>query len=317
MRAQIPRRLVVAAALLAVPVAALSQQPTFRSGVDVVTVDVSVSRGGEHIGGLKAANFEVFDNDVKQKIDRVTLEQVPLEVYLAFDVSGSVAGERFDQLARAAGSLLDGLTAADSVALVTFSAKVDVLQPLTGDFEAFRRAFSEIKPSGQTALYDAALRTIGLRTRNDNRAVVVVLTDQHDNASDTTQKQVVDAAERSDVIVYGVLADQESAVVGGTMGMGRGGQIGFRPPQAQFQIGFLRSLADTTGGRVFRTSAALRLDEAFALVLDDARTRYILTYRPVKITPGWHKLRVKLVDAKGDVVARRGYFVSAPSPETK
>ncbi len=96
-----------------------------------------------------------------------------------------------------------------------------------------------------------------------------------------------------------------------------GGGIGFRPPQLQFQIGFLRSLADTTGGRVFRTSARLRLEEAFALVLDDARTRYVLAYRPDRTTPGWHKLQVKLVDAKGDVVARRGYFVSAAPAERK
>jgi hypothetical protein len=77
----------------------------------------------------------------------------------------------------------------------------------------------------------------------------------------------------------------------------------------QFQIGFLRSLADGTGGRVFRTNARLRLDEVFGLVLDDARTRYVLTFRPDKVTAGWHKLQVKLVEAKGDVVARRGYYV--------
>lgn len=61
---------------------------------------------------------------------------------------------------------------------------------------------------------------------------------------------------------------------------------------------------------MFRTSGQLRLDEVFTLVLDDARARYVLTYGPDKTTPGWHKLKVKLVDAKGDVVARRGYFVS-------
>lgn len=293
------------AALLLLPAAILAQQPTFRTGVDVVSVDVSVSRGGEHIGGLKAANFEIYDNGVKQKIDKVTLEQVPLEAYLVFDVSGSVEGAKLEQLQRAADAFLQGLTRQDKVALITFAQDVDVRQPLTGDFDSFRRALSEIKAGGQTALYDAALRAVGLRERNDNRALVVVLTDQHDNASNATPKQVIEAAERSDVIAYGVLADEEAS------GMSRGmGGVGFRPPQMQFQIGLLRSLADTTGGRVFRTNARLRLDEVFGLVLDDARTRYVLTYRPDKISAGWHKLKVKLVDAKGDVVARRGYYVS-------
>ncbi len=298
------------AVLLLLPAAIVAQQqPTFRSGVDVVNVDVSVSRGGEHIGGLKASNFEVFDNGVKQKIDRVSVEEVPLESYLVFDVSGSIAGAKLQALEDAANAFVNGLTPRDKVALVTFARDVEVKQPLTADFDAFRRAVSDIKAGGQTALFDATLKTVGLRERNDNRAVVVVLTDQHDNASTTTQKQAIEAAERSDVIAYGVLAEEESAPsMGATMGGGIGG-VGFRPPQMQFQLGFLRSLADGTGGRVFRSSNRLRLNEVFELVLDDARTRYVLTYRPEKVVPGWHKLQVKLVEAKGDVVARRGYYV--------
>jgi VWFA-related protein len=306
-----PHRLpsVFAAALILSAALVAQQQPTFRTGVDVVNVDVSVSRGAEHVGGLQAANFEVFDNGVKQKIDRFSIEEVALEAFLVFDVSGSIAGGKLQQLEQAANAFLGGLTRRDKVALVTFAGTVDVRQPLTGDFQAFRAALSDIKAGGQTALYDATLKTVNLRERNDNRALILILTDQHDNASNTTQKQAIEAAERSDVIAYGVLADDQSASPG-SMNPGMGGLGGgFRPPQMQFMIGFLRSLADGTGGRVFRTSARLRLDEIFDLVLEDARSRYVLTFRPDKITPGWHKLQVKLVNAKGDVVARRGYQV--------
>jgi Ca-activated chloride channel homolog len=304
----VPRLRLLAAVLLFLPAAMLAQQqPTFRTGVDIVNVDVSVSRGGEHVGGLAAANFEVYDNGVKQKIDRFSIEEVPLETYLVFDVSGSIAGPKLQQLEQAANAFVGGLTRRDKIALVTFSKDVDVRQPLTADFEAFRRALAEIKPGGSTALYDATLKTVNLREKNDSRAVIVVLTDQQDNASNTTQKQAIEAAERSDVIAYGVLADEQGGTTGGMGGMG--GMGGFRPPQAQFMIGFLRSLADGTGGRVFRAGMRLPLDEVFEMVLEDARARYVLTYRPDKITPGWHKLQVKLVDAKGDVVARRGYYV--------
>ena len=308
-----PRFRYFLALLLFLPAAILAQQqPTFRSGVDVVNVDVSVSRGGEHLGGLQAVNFEVYDNGVKQKIDRFSIEEVPLEAYLVFDVSGSIEGPKLQQLERAANAFLGGLTRRDKIALVTFAREVDVKQPLTADFDSFRRALGEIKAGGQTALYDATLRTVNLREKNDNRAVVVVLTDQQDNASATTQKQAIEAAERSDVIAYGVLADEQGST-GGAMGGGMGGMGGmgggFRPPQMQFMIGFLRSLADGTGGRVFRANARLPLDQVFDMVLEDARARYVLSYRPEKITPGWHKLQVKLVDAKGDVVARRGYYV--------
>jgi Ca-activated chloride channel homolog len=281
-----------------------SQQPTFRAGVDVVKVDVSISRGGEHVSGLNAGNFTVFDNGVQQKITSVTMEEVPLEVYLVLDLSGSVEGAKLEELKQAARAFVDGLVSHDKVALLTFSEQVTVLQPLTGDFQAFGRALGEVKAGGRTALYDAVSKAISLREPRDNRAVVVVFTDDHDNASTATSKQVVDAAERSDVIVYGVLAQEDAAARGPVGGMG------FRPPQMQFQIGFLRSLADGTGGRVFRAGIHLPLEDVFAMVLDDARSRYVLSYSPDKATPGWHKLNVKLVGAKGDVVARRGFVVS-------
>jgi Ca-activated chloride channel homolog len=309
-----PRQRFLIAWLLFLPAAILAQQqPTFRTGVDIVNVDVSVSRGGEHVGGLQAANFEVYDNGVKQKIDRFSIEEVPLEAYLCFDVSGSIEGAKLQQLEQAANAFLGGLTRRDKIALVTFSRNVEVRQPLTGDFEAFRRSLAEIKAGGQTALYDATLKTVNLREKNDSRAVIVVLTDQQDNASVTTQKQAIEAAERSDVTAYGVLADDQGSTMGGAMGGTMGGMGGmgggFRPPQAQFMIGFLRSLAEGTGGRVFRANARLPLGDVFEMVLEDARARYVLSYRPDKVAPGWHKLQVKLVDAKGDVVARRGYYV--------
>ncbi len=221
------------------PAAQQPQQPTFRGGIEVVTVDVSVSRSEEYVEGLQARNFDVFDNGVRQKIDKVAFEQVPIDAYLLFDISGSIAGDKLAELRRAANAFVDGLTPRDKVALVTFAKEMKIQQPLTGDFPPFRRALDEIKPGGQTALFDATAQTIRLRERNDRRAIVLILTDQGDNASEVTQKQAIEIAERSDVIVYGVLAEESrtgSMAGGGMMGTGGGG---FRPPQVQFQLGFL------------------------------------------------------------------------------
>jgi Ca-activated chloride channel family protein len=294
---------VAVTALALTALSSFAQQPTFRAGIDVVKVDVSVARGVEHVSGLRAENFEVFDNGVKQKITSVSPEQVPLEVYLVLDLSGSVEGEKLAELKRAANAFVDGLVPSDRVALLTFSKTVTVRQELTSNFQAFKAALAEATPGGNTALYDAVARAISLRQPRDNRAIVVVFTDDHDNASAATSKQVVDAAERSDVTAYGVMAP-EAQLTGGGMGGG-----GFRAPQVQFQLGFLRSLADGTGGRVFRASVHLPLEDLFDMVLDDARSRYVLTYSPDRPTPGLHKLNVKLVGAKGDVVSRRSYFV--------
>ncbi len=55
-----------------------SQQPTFRSGVELVQVDVVVvDKDGKHVRGLKAADFAVLDRDKPQTI--ATFEEVSHE----------------------------------------------------------------------------------------------------------------------------------------------------------------------------------------------------------------------------------------------
>lgn len=301
MRARLPAAFAVAAVLAPLCGAAIArQQPTFRVGVDLVTVDVSVTRNVEPVAGLTAENFTVFDNGVKQRLERVVHEQVPLEAFLVLDMSGSVAGAELEQLKAAAGAFVSGLTPQDKVALVTFAQQPSVAQPLTGDFDAFARALTAVKAGGNTAIYDATHLAITLRKPGDTRGVAVVFTDGMDNASTMSAKAVVEAAERSDLIVYGVSVSQ----AGGDRG------FGIPDPRGRFQFGFLRSLADTTGGRVFNAASGPRLKDVFALILDDIRARYLLTYYPDKVAAGWHKLQVKLNGVKGDVLARRGYYAA-------
>lgn len=51
---------------------------TFRTGVDMVAVDVLVTRGGRPAVGLGADDFAVLDNGVPQQIEAVLLEDVPI-----------------------------------------------------------------------------------------------------------------------------------------------------------------------------------------------------------------------------------------------
>ena len=108
----------------------VAQQATFKSRVDLVSVDVLVSDGGELISGLAASDFEIRDNNVLQKIDSISgegtggtiaLRRVPLDVVLALDVSESMAGDKLDQLVSASKDVLATLRPDDRVALVTFS----------------------------------------------------------------------------------------------------------------------------------------------------------------------------------------------------
>ena len=70
----------------------------FGVQVDSVYVDAFVSQRRDPVVGLTAADFELKDNGVVQKIDLVSAEALPLTAVLVFDSSNSLAGERLAAL---------------------------------------------------------------------------------------------------------------------------------------------------------------------------------------------------------------------------
>jgi hypothetical protein len=72
---------------------------------------------------------------------------------------------------------------------------------------------------------------------------------------------------------------------------------------------FLKDVAKSTGGRVWRARKIDDLQACFLDVLHDIRARYVLSYTPTGVdTTGWHELEVKLRERKGDVLARPAYY---------
>ena len=261
-------------------------QQTFRSGVEAVRLDVLVVENGEPVRGLRAGDFDVRDNGVLQQIDRVSFEQVPLNVVLALDMSGSLEGAPLAHLQAAAGALLDGLRADDQAGLVTFSHMVAQRADLTKDLGRVRDALGRMSASGYTALIDGAFAGMMLAQSDPDRALEVVFSDGVDTASWLPASTVVDAAKRSDTVVYCVFAGPRRSA----------------PP-------FMRDLAAFTGGEVFENPDVAALRPTFTRILAEFRQRYLITYSPRDVAPGgWHQLRVDVRGRHATVKARPGYM---------
>src|SRR4030095_4970273 len=99
--------------------------PEFRAGVELVYVDVSVTRKDAPVLGLTADDFVVTDNRVRQRVAVVDRDLLPTTAVLALDVSASVAGERLAQLRAAAAAFLRGMAPRDESALVTFNHEIE------------------------------------------------------------------------------------------------------------------------------------------------------------------------------------------------
>jgi VWFA-related protein len=262
------------------------QVPRFGTRVEVVKVSVLVRGREGPILGLRASDFEVRDNGVAQQVEQVIFEELPLSVILAFDVSGSVKGEKLVELKRASHALVDGLRREDRAALVTFAEELRLRPSLDTDREPLRSRIDSLAAEGGTSLVDATFAVLALGDATPGRVLAVVFTDGQESASWLRQADVLDAAMRSEAVVYGV-------------------RVGWEGP------GFLQRVASATGGRLLQMGSPDRLRQAFLEILEEFRTRYVLRYTPGGVErKGWHRLDVRVKGRSAKILVRKGYLVS-------
>jgi VWFA-related protein len=277
----------------------------FRSGTIGVRVDVLVTHGQELVRGLNATDFELRDEGVLQKVSEIEVEQIPLNLILAFDTSGSMAGARLHSLVQAGQSLLDRLRPDDRVALVSFATRVRLLAPLTPSRQQIRGALTALSAQGATSLRDAAFSALAMRDEDPGRTLVLVFSDGEDTASWLRPSAVIEAAKRTDAVVYAVAIAEQRAVYQ----LGGRGITGVKVTTVEEAGKFLEHLTEETGGRVMFANSNKDLRATFAETLAEFRDRYVLSYTPTGVSPtGWHRLDVKLKGKSGKVTARRGYF---------
>ena len=280
----------LAAWLAEAPEARRRPQPpaVFKSGIEIVELDVSVTRGGQPVQGLTARDFALTDNDVAQAVESVTLDRLPLSVTMVLDTSESVAGDRLAHLVQAGDGMTTALRGDDRAALLTFSNLVDLRVAMTGDLAAIRSSLQAIHGAGATSLRDAVHFALELQLHDRTRPLVLVFTDGHDTASWLTEDAVIDSARRIGVVVHAVRVESDK---------------------------FLDRLVDSSGGRTWSATSDRQLRELFTKALEEMRARYLLSYTPRGVArPGWHELRVRLKNGRADITARPGYFVAAPPP---
>jgi VWFA-related protein len=288
------------------------QQPVFRSGVDAVRVDVAVTRGRRAVTGLTAADFELRDSGVEQQIDAISLEDVPLDLVLAFDTSFSVRGEPLRHLKEAAHAAVASLRPGDRVAFLTFSHVVERHLSFSSNTAAINDAIDGLDADGATALNDAAFAAMGLRSDREGRVLVLLFTDGFDTASWLSPMAVIDQAHRSDVVVDAVLLDPAAGV---PLQRLRDGAVlpaqrrrWFLEEPQWFHEEFLPALTDESGGEVVVANRSRDLRGVFVGIIAAFKARYVLSYSPRNVAPsGWHPIEVRVRNTKADVRARRGY----------
>jgi VWFA-related protein len=276
-------------ALLASALALTPQGPPleFSADVDVVRVEVLVTRDGRHVPGLQVADFELRDNGALQPLEPTLEEHVAIDVVLVLDASESVVGAKLEKLREAASAFLGRMGAGDRAALLSFDEEIVLRAALTGDLAKVRGALALRTRHGATALHDAVYAALRLRGPGTHRLAVLVFSDGADNLSVLTADELVEAARRSDAIVYAITAREPDDAAPAVLGR----------------------VAQATGGRQWTIHRVEDLRARFLEAFEDIRNRYVLRFQPQDAaTSGWHVLSVRLKRKKGDILARPGYW---------
>jgi Ca-activated chloride channel homolog len=321
----------------------------FKSGVDLVNVTATVSDvDGRFVSGLRQEDFKVYEDSQLQEIAYFSADRVPVSLGIVLDTSGSMAGDKIDEARRALDRFVfDLLDERDEVFLYRFSDRPVLVEGWTTDRGSLSRAMERIVPYGGTSLYDAVLEAIPMarRGRNQKKALVVI-TDGNDTSSRASLREVRDALNDSEVLLYAVGIDGQSTeparqappprprapmpfpfppgrrpggrfpilpqIFGpGGGGGGGGGRSWGSPTGEHVNAVALHDMTDDSGGRTEIVRDPRDLNPATASIADELSKQYSLGYASTLPKDGkWHSIRVDVGNHAYRVRARRGYTAS-------
>jgi VWFA-related protein len=299
------------------------QQPleTLKVNVNLVSLYFTVrDKHGALIPHLTKDDFTVLEDKTPQKIKNFTAENdQPLTLGILLDTSGSQQNVLPLEQEAGAAFLSRVLRSKDEAFLISFDVNLDLLSDYTNNAHALARAMDKAQinvgtggmggmPSGAprgTLLYDAVYSASHEKLQQETgRKAIIVLSDGEDQGSVQKLEGAIEAAQKSNVIIYVLLVADRAFYGRGMYTMGYSGDSA------------MRKMAEETGGRVIDVgNNGKKMEGAFSQIEEELRTQYVASYTPTnaKLDGTYRKIQI---DVKGDGLkaqARKGYYAIAPA----
>jgi len=291
---------------------AVPEQPSepesyvIRADVRMVNFVLAVNdQQGRPAPGLGSEDFEVFEDEEKQNVTFAGSDDVPFNLAILLDLSGSTEQDR-EHMQAVAERFVAMARPHDRVAVYTLAGGMfHVISPLTDDRRALLQKLEHLpKVSGASPLYDMVALAYDeeLRARSGERNAMIVISDGIDNQvskqeapSAVSYKKLARAAEQMDCLIYPIFL--------------RSGERFGRNWSKKGRKAMSR-LAEASGGRLFPALSIRDLEPVFDLVEAELRSVYSVAYYPSNqdFDGSWRKVEVRLKKPKLEVRARQGYY---------
>ncbi len=309
---------------------------TLKVDVNLVNLYFTVKdKSGMLIPHLTKEDCKVEEDKDSQKLKNFQAEtNQPLTLGILLDTSGSQ--QYVLPLEQQFGSkfLSRVVKSKDEAFLVSFDVDVDMLQDYTNDTRRLEKAMDKAEintaagngaagipgigtgpvpthgdPKG-TLLYDAVyLASNEKLSKETGRKAIIILSDGQDQGSRVKLAGAIEAAQKANVIIYGILIADRSQYMGFS--------LGYSGDSA------MDKMAKETGGRLINVgNNGKKLEAAFQQIEDELRTQYVASYTPTnrKIDGTYRKIAVSCKDGKDEdlkVQVRKGYYALAPDRDDR
>jgi Ca-activated chloride channel family protein len=296
------RRLIgVGIALAVAGAVTLAAQQRFRGGVELVSLNVTVTDGNaKYVTDLTQEDFEVFEDGAKQAITFFSRVQQPIALAILLDTSNSMEA-KLPTAQEAAIGFARRMKKDDAIEVIDFNSQVRITQPFTNDVAALERAIRQTTVNGSTSLYNAIyislkdLKKEHARSAEEiRRQAIVVLSDGDDTSSLVEYDEVLNLAKRSETAIYAIGLRQQDT-----------GRTRFK--EAEF---VLRQLSQETGGRVFFPNSVSELGKIYDQISEELSSQYSIAYsskNPLR-NGAWRRIIVRATKPGLTARTRQGYF---------
>ena len=284
------------------------QQPSFRAGVDLVSLNVTVTDGTRYVTDLQGENFSVFEDGVKQDVTFFSRTNLPIALVMLLDTSASME-LKLPVAQEAAIGFARRLRSQDLAEVIDFDSRVVVLQNFTSKANELEQAIRKTSAGGSTSMFNAVYialkdlkKVVARNSEEIRRQAIVILSDGQDTSSLLPFEEVLDLAKRSETSIYSIGLRADESSTGGTKAFN----------EAEFD---LRQFAQQTGGRAFFPNQISELNGIYTQISDELSSQYTVGYtsRNPRKDGGWRRVVVRVDRPNAVARTKLGYFApSAP-----
>jgi len=298
-----------------------SPTPEIEEIIKIDTVNVLlnvrvIDRNNRPINNLSQNEFQVYEDNVLQRIESFSKAEVPTNYSLVIDNSGSLRMQ-LEKVIEAGKIIVNTNRPDDETSIVRFvsSDKIKIVQDFTASkpdiIDALDNLYTE---GGQTAIIDAVYLaaqevTEYEKSRSDDRKrrALILVSDGEDRDSYYKEQQLFELLRESDVQIFTIGFVSELSKEGGFIS---------KSPQAKAR-NLLERLATETGGKSYFPANIGELDTIARDIASELRTQYSISYAPTneRQDGSFKNIKVQVADGpnkqKRIAVTRTGRIANA------